>query len=100
MIQLNRWTDSPLTLNDGAETTARQWATQLGIAYAPSMAIFDPKGSLILKVNAMFRTFHIRGALHYAASKAYLSEPSFQRFLNQYAEDIRHQGEDVDIWKY
>ena len=100
VIQLNRWSDTALTLSDGSQITAKKLADKLGVSYAPSMALFDRDGGLAIQVNAQFRSFHIRGALQYVATNSHQTEPSFQRYLNQYAEDIRHQGEDVDLWKY
>ena len=100
IIQLDRWSDTPLTLRDGARTTAKQWAAAMGISYLPALVVFDPDGTEIIKINAQFRTFHILGAMAYATSGAWRSEPSFQRYLSARAEHLREQGIDVDIWKY
>ncbi len=100
IIQLNRWADTPIKRQDGTSTTASQWAGELEISFIPAMVLFDPDGKIILKVNAQFRTFHILGALAYAADGAYRNEPSFQRYLSARAETIRERGVDVDIWKY
>ncbi len=100
IVQLNRWTDTPVTLHDGTMTTASRWARDLGVSFSPAMILFDAQGNEIIKINAQFRTFHILGALAYAASDAYREEPSFQRYLSARAEQIREQGTDVDIWKY
>jgi hypothetical protein len=34
----------------------------------------------------------------YVLKEAYLSEPSFQRFISARAERLREEGIDVDIW--
>ncbi len=100
VIQLNRWAETPVTLPDGTQTTARQWARELEIGYSPAILLLDAAGDEIMKINAQFRTFHILGALDYAVSGDYRSEPNFQRYLSAKAEAIREQGKDVDIWKY
>jgi thioredoxin-related protein len=100
VVQLNRWSDTPLTLPDGTRTTASAWASELGIGYLPAIVLLDAGGEEILRVNAQFRTFHILGALDYAVSGAWRQEPNFQRYLSARAERIREQGIDVDIWKY
>ena len=100
IVQLDRWSDTPVRLHDGTEVTAQRWATALGISYLPAILLLDPTGKEILKINAQFRTFHILGALDYAISGAWRQEPSFQRYLSARAEHLREQGIDVDIWKY
>ncbi len=100
VIQLNRWSDTPVTLHDGTSTTASQWATELGIAYLPAIVLLDADGSNIINITSQFRTFHVLGALEYATSGAWRDEPSFQRYLSARADHLREQGIDVDIWKY
>ena len=38
--------------------------------------------------------------MRYVNDKAYLEQPSFQRYLGELAEHWREQGWDVDIWSY
>ncbi len=100
IIQLNRWADTPVVKPDGTATTAKKWADSLGLGYVPAIVLYDAGGKQIIKITAMFRTFHILGAFDYVASGSYQTEPSFQRYLTARAERIRHTGADVDIWKY
>jgi hypothetical protein len=44
--------------------------------------------------------FHTQGVLYYVLSEAYKKQPSFQRFLSEYADHFREQGRNVDIWRY
>lgn len=100
VIQLNRWADTEVVKPDGAQTSAAQWAMDLGLGFSPSIVFFDPNGQHVITIDAMFKTFHTLGVFDYVASSAYLEEPSFQRFLTERAEHIRSTGVDVDIWKY
>ena len=100
VIQLNRWSDTAVTKPDGRQTTANKWANELGLGYAPGILLMDASGNEVIKISAMFRTFHILGAFDYTASEAYLLEPSFQRYLSERAEHIIQSGKNVDIWKY
>lgn len=84
---------------DGRRTTARDWARQLDIPYAPALVFFDAKGSEVFRVEAYVRPFHFASALDYVASGAYRSEPSFQRFVQARADRIREKGGRVDLWK-
>jgi len=80
-----------LTLDD-------PWARKLGIAYTPSIVLFD-RGKEAFRIEAYVRPFHLAGALDYVASGAYRKEPSFQRFLQARAERLRERGAPVDLWK-
>ena len=70
----------------------------LSVAYTPSIVFFDG-GKEVFRVEAYLRPFHLASALDYVASRAYRSEPSFQRFLQARAERLREGGAAVDLWK-
>lgn len=97
--QLDMWADTPVTTPSGVKTTARDWAQQLKIAYAPSAVMFDADGKEVLRIEALLKSFHVQSALDYVASGAYRKQPNFQRFIDERASAIRARGEKVDIWK-
>ena len=88
-----------ITTPDGRRTTARDWARQLDLPYAPALLFFDAKGNEVFRVEAYVRPFHFASALDYVASGAYRREPSFQRFVQARADRIRERGDRVDLWK-
>ncbi|NWG87109.1 MAG: thioredoxin fold domain-containing protein [Hydrogenophilaceae bacterium] len=98
-IQLNMWGKDPVTLPDGRQTTAREWAKSLDVKYAPTLVLFDAAGKEIIRSEAFFKVFHIQGIFAYVDSGAYKKEPSLQRYLEGRAEAIRETGQDVDIWR-
>ena len=73
-------------------------AKQLGVGEAPTLVLFDARGTEVLRLEAYFRPFHVAGSLEYVASGAYRKEPSFQRFLQSKADRMRRDGERVDLW--
>jgi len=79
-IQLDMWSDTPVITPAGERTTAREWADKLELFYAPSIIFFDEKGGEILRVDSVVRFFRLRNVLNYITGKAYLSEPSYQRW--------------------
>ncbi len=79
-VQLNRWADTPIINPQGKATTARQWADDLGLFYAPSIVFFDDRGMEILRVDSVVGFYRLRNVLNYVVSKAYLTEPNFQRW--------------------
>jgi len=99
-VQLDMWSDTPVITPAGKQTTARQWAKELDVKYAPSIVLFNEVGEEVIRTEAFFKVFHTQGVFTYLLTGAYKTEPSFQRFLAEHAEVIREQGRDVDIWRY
>lgn len=87
-----------LVTPDGKTLTAREWGRALGVAYTPSIVFFDETGKEVFRIDAYLRPFHLASSLDYVASKAYLSQPSFQRYLQARAESIRKAGGTVELW--
>lgn len=79
-VQLDMWADTPLVTPEGRRTTAKRWAEELGLFYAPSLIFFDEHGKEILQVDSVVRFFRLRNVLSYIESRAYLREPNFQRW--------------------
>lgn len=72
-VQLDMWSDQPVITPAGERTTARQWAADLGLFYAPSILFFDEYGKELLRVDSVVRFYRLRNVLNYIASKAYLT---------------------------
>ena len=101
VVQLDMWSDKTKVVTPmGKSTTARDWANELDIKFAPSIVVFNEKGEEIIRTEGSFKVFHTQGILDYVLSGAYKKQPSFQRYLSDRAEHIREQGKDVDIWNY
>lgn len=79
-VQLDMWADTPVVTPSGERTTAKKWAEELGLFYAPSIIFFDEKGREILRVDSVVRFYRLRNVLNYITSKAYLHEPDYQRW--------------------
>jgi thioredoxin-related protein len=79
-VQLNMWANTPVVKPDGERSTARQWARELGIFYAPSIVFFDEHGDEIIRVDSVVGLFRLRNVLNYVVTRGYLSEPNFLRW--------------------
>ena len=79
-VQIDMWSDTPVITPGGKRTTARQWAEDLGLFYAPSVLFFDEHGREILRVDSVVGFYRLRNVLNYIGSKAYLEEPDYQRW--------------------
>lgn len=84
-IQLDMWSQTPLITPSGERTTASDWASDLGLFYAPAIVFFDEQGREILRVDSVVGFYRLRNVLNYITSKAYLKEPSYQRWRLQHA---------------
>lgn len=98
-VQLDMWADEALVTPTGSRSSARDWARELDVKYAPTIILFSSDGEEVIRSEAYFKRFHTQSILDYVASGAYRQERDFQRFLTQRADGIRARGTDVDIWK-
>lgn len=93
-VQLDMWADTPVITPGGERTTARQWAKDLGIFYAPSILFFDENGKEIIRVDSVVHLFRLRNVLNYVLSRGYLAEPDFLRWSSR-ARRVLGEGNDV-----
>lgn len=80
VVQLDMHADTPVVTPDGTRTTARRWAADLGLFYAPSLIFFDEQGRELLRVDSVVAFYRLGGVLDYIASRAYREEPNYQRW--------------------
>lgn len=99
IAQLDMWSNIPVVTPSGKKLTAKEWAKKLNIEFAPSIVVFNPEGKEIIRSEAFFKVFHTRGIFNYVLSGAYKKESSFQRYLTEYADHLREQGTNVNIWR-
>jgi len=98
VYQFDMWSDQEITTPSGKKMTAKQWAKDIDVKYAPTIIVFDAAGKEIIRSEAFFKVFHTNGIMTYVSSGAYKTQPSFQRYLAGVAHDLQAEGKDVDIW--
>jgi thioredoxin-related protein len=94
---VNAFSRDPVQTPDGRQIPARDWATELGIEYTPSLLFFDAAGQEVFRTEGYLKSFHIHGALDYVATGAYVYQPSFQRYLSARREALTARGFQVDL---
>ena len=99
VFQVDMWSDEKLKTPGGESLSARQWAKELDINYAPSLVFLDRSGNEVFRAEAYLKAFHLQSILDYVASEAYLDEPEFQRYIDVRADRLREQGKSVDLMK-
>jgi thioredoxin-related protein len=77
-VQLNMWSDTPVITPDGRETTAREWAKELGLFYSPTIIFFDYNGKEIIRIDSVVQYYRLWGVLDYVNKKAYLTGTDYQ----------------------
>ena len=98
VIQLDKWDKTSVITPAGKQTSAKDWARELNIAYVPSV-VFFVNGKEVMRIEAYLKTFHFQSVLDYVSTDAYRKQPSFQRYLRARADHIREQGITVDLWR-
>lgn len=86
-----------ITLSNGRTASAEEYARELGLTYYPSMVLLDSKGVEQLRVDGYVQSFHFNTALEFVSQKVYQRMPEFQRFINERADRLRDQGQEVVI---
>jgi len=99
VAQFDQWATTELVTPDGKPTTARQWAKDLKVNYAPTMIFFDAEGRELFRAEAYLKAFHVQSVLDYVASGAYKQYPEFQRFVEARGDAMRAKGIAVDLMK-
>lgn len=90
-IQLDMWSDTPVLTTDGQRITAKQWADQLGLFYAPALVFFNENGKEIIRLDSVTRLYRLKGVLDYVLTKGYLQAPTFMRW-----RELESQDQDKD----
>ena len=99
-VQLDIHSESLLKTVDGQKISQKDYAKQLNIAYTPAVVLFDKQGKEVHRMEGLLKTFHFQSSLDYVLEKAYLTQPSFQRYISSRGERLRALGFDTDIWGY
>lgn len=87
IVQLDIHADSPAVTPSGDRTTARAWAKDLGLFYAPTLIFFDEDGREIIRIDSVVQLARLSNVLDYVLSKSYLEEPSFLRWISKRRSD-------------
>ena len=99
VAQVDMRSRDALQTPDGRELSAREWAEELGIQYAPSLVFFDSNGKEVFRSEAYLKSFHLHAVLDYVATGAWRHQPNFQRFVQHRADVLRAKGFTVDLMK-
>ena len=77
-VQLDMQSEEPLITPSGRKTTARAWAEELGLFYAPTLIFFDEGGKEIIRIDSIVWVHRLGNVLNYVLSKGYKDYSTFQ----------------------
>jgi len=97
VVQLDMWSKAPVIGFDGKKTSAFELAQSLDIKYAPGFVFFDKNNKEVIRMEAYLKAFHIQSVMDYVFTGAYKTEPSFQRYIDVRADEIRDKGIKVEL---
>lgn len=96
-IRLDANSTSPIVDPNGRETTAKDYAEQLGLSYRPGIVLFD-QGKEISRIDGLLYSYHFEGVLRYVGEGHYKQYPnSFYDYLDVRTAKILESGKDVDL---
>lgn len=71
VVQLDMGSDTKVITPDGRHMTAKQWAADLELFYAPTIIFFDEQGKEIIRINSVVWVYRLNNVLDYVSSGAY-----------------------------
>jgi thioredoxin-related protein len=80
IVQLDMNSDTPVITPDGQRLTAKQWARQLNLFYAPTLIAFDERGKEIIRIDSVAHVYRLKSVLEFVVSKTYLTTPDFMNW--------------------
>lgn len=97
VVLLDMWSNEPVRRPDGRQGSIAEWARDLQVQYAPSLVFFDADNQEVFRTEAYLKAFHIQSAMDFVASRAYLEQPYFQRYIAARADALEAQGIHVGL---
>ena len=94
---IDLWSDQQIVTPGGSEQKILDWAKQLDIKYAPSLVYFDDQGNEVFRSDAYLKAFHVQSVMEYVTTAAYQQQPTFQRYVDSRADQLREQGVEVNL---
>lgn len=82
-VQLDMWSSTSVVKPNGKKTTAKKWADELALDYAPTLIFYDESGTEIIRVDSVVGFYRLNNVLRYINSRAYRKQPSFQLWRSE-----------------
>lgn len=83
-VQLDLWGNTAVITPGGKRTTDGEWATELGLFYAPTLLFFDEQGREIIRVDSVTHLLRLQSVLDYILSGDYREQPDYQQWRGRH----------------
>jgi thioredoxin-related protein len=83
VIAINIWGDRDVTGIDGAATTEKQFAADLGVQYTPTFLMLDEEANAVLRIDGYYPPHQFHAGLQYVAQKRAQAGESFRDFFHR-----------------
>jgi thioredoxin-related protein len=83
VIAINIWGDREVTGVDGAATTEKAFAADLGVQYTPSILLLDEDAATVLRIDGYYPPHQFHAGLQYVARKREQAGESFRDFYQR-----------------
>lgn len=80
-VQLNSFENTPVITPAGKKTTAKEWAEELNLTFAPTLLFFDEQGKEVFRVESVIRLNRLNNVLRYVIGGEYKKFPTLQAWL-------------------
>ena len=80
VVQLDMWSATPVLTPEGLRLTARQWAEEMDIHYAPTLVFFDEHGKEIVRVDSVVKLYRLGRVLDFIVEGGYRSGMNYQQW--------------------
>ncbi len=80
IVQLDMNSDTPVITPAGQRMTAKQWAAQLNLFYAPTLIAFDERGNEIIRIDSVAHVYRLKSVLEFIVRKTYVTTPDFMNW--------------------
>ncbi|MEE9354725.1 MAG: thioredoxin fold domain-containing protein [Methylococcaceae bacterium] len=80
VIQLDMWSDDSVTVFNGENSNAREWAKALDVFHPPTLVFFEPDGREIIRIDSIVQFYRLQGVLDYINRKGYEVEKDYQKW--------------------
>jgi len=86
VVQLDLFGADEVITPGGTKTTATQWGRDLGLFYTPTIILFSPEGSEIMRIDSVVQFYRLWGVLDYVNRRGYQSGLDYQGWRLQSRE--------------
>lgn len=78
VVQLNMWKETDVITPSGQKTTAKKWARELDVFYAPTIVFFDSNGKEIMRIDSVTQFYRLYGVLDFINREGYETGMDYQ----------------------